>query len=94
MSTTGSSSSGSSGNRGVAAASKSSYVDVVRRVAVADHHDVLEADGLAHLVDDGREERVGEAHFVPESPRMYSSSFGASRRLSGLITPAPRNAAW
>ena len=32
--------------------------------------------------------------FVPESARMYASSFGASRRLSGLITPAPRNAAW
>ena len=27
-------------------------LDVVRRVAVADHHDVLDADRLAHLVDD------------------------------------------
>ena len=28
---------------------------------------------------------------VPESARMYSSSFGASRRFNGLMTPAPRN---
>ena len=59
----GSSSSGSSGiARRRAAASRSSYVDVVRRVAATDHHDVLDADRGAHLVDDRREELVGEAH--------------------------------
>jgi hypothetical protein len=31
--------------------------------------------------------------FVPESRRMYSSSLGARRRLSGLMTPAPKKAA-
>ncbi len=69
ISTTGSSSSGSSGISGVAPARRSSYVDVVRRVAVADHDDVLDADGGAHLVDDRREELVGEAHLGARSRR-------------------------
>ena len=34
----------------------------MRRVAGTDHHNMLDTDGLAHLVDDRCEERVRETH--------------------------------
>ena len=61
MRTAGSSSSGSSGISGRRAREQLLVVDVVRRVAGADHHDVLDAHRGADLLDDGREELVGEA---------------------------------
>ena len=70
-------------------------VEIVRRVAAPDQHHVLETDLFAHLVDHAGEERVREADLgagVGEDEARAPSA--ASRRLSGLTTPAPRNAAW
>ena len=84
------------GDRGRGRREELLVVEVVRRVAVADHHHVLDADlatrpgrsrgaknaSVKHTLVPG----VGEDELrAPSAP---------SRRFSGLMTPAPRNAAW